>query len=48
MSKVLLCDGYIGNPGPEPDYRVIWCILGGGYVQDVSSWGDVIVVDSDT
>lgn len=41
---VVMTDGYIGSPGPEPDYRVVWCVLG-GYTQDVSCWGDVVVVE---
>jgi predicted metal-dependent peptidase len=43
---IVLTDGMIGDPGPEPKAKVIWVLLGSKYRQDVSKFGEVIEVDT--
>jgi predicted metal-dependent peptidase len=42
---VVVTDGYIDSP-PEPDYHVVWCIVGGN--KDFTMpYGDVVFVEED-
>ncbi len=43
---IVLTDGYIPNPGDEPPFRVVWCIVGGNKTF-TAPWGDVVIVDEE-
>lgn len=41
---IVVTDGAIGDPGPEPAFRVVWVLVGGSE-RPPASWGDVIVIE---
>lgn len=43
---VVFTDGYIGDPGPEPPFSVVWVIIEGDKTF-APEWGEVIHVDDD-
>jgi predicted metal-dependent peptidase len=43
---IVLTDGMIGDPGPEPKgAKVIWALIGSTYTNDVKRFGEVVLVD---
>lgn len=43
---IVLTDGFIPDPGDEPPFRVIWCIVGGN-TSFTAPWGDVVRVEEE-
>lgn len=42
---IVMTDGWIGDPGPQPPFRVIWLIVGKHGNRTPQPWGEMIVVD---
>jgi predicted metal-dependent peptidase len=44
---VIMTDGYIGDPGERPPFRVVWCLCGKSPSSPDCSWGEIVKIDTD-